>query len=164
MIKPILVISALVLFGLSPLSKFAPSLQEPTPAPTPAPAPAPAALPAPAAAPNTMPNVKNPVKPTAESQARAKKQYGYDCLLCHGDRGDGKTDLAKDMGLVMSDLTNPTTLAGQTDQQIFEIIKKGKGKMPGEEGRAKDDELWNLVIYVRSLSKGQPAEAPKPTE
>jgi len=108
--------------------------------------------------------MKNPVKPTAESQARAKKQYGYDCLLCHGEKGDGKTDLAKDMGLTMSDLTNPATLASQTDAQLFETIKKGKGKMPGEEGRAKDEELWNLVIYIRSLSKGQAGEAPKPTE
>jgi len=162
MLKPILLVSALVLFGISPASNVVKSMQEPTPAPAPAPTPAQE----PAAAPTSpaMPNVKNPVKPTAESQARAKKQYGYDCLLCHGDKGDGKTDLAKDMGLVMSDLTNPSTLSGQTDQQIFEVIKKGKGKMPGEEGRAKDDELWNLVIYVRSLSKAQAGEAPKPTE
>lgn len=154
MLKPILIVSALVLFGLSPASRVLKDAQEPTPAPSPAATPAPAA----------SPNIKNPVKPTAESQARAKKIYSYDCLLCHGDKGDGKTDLAKDMGLVMTDLTNPATLAGQSDQQIFEVIKKGKGKMPSEEGRAKEDELWNLVIYIRSLSKGQAAEAPKPTE
>jgi hypothetical protein len=35
--------------------------------------------------------------------------------------------------------------------------------MPAEGvGRAKDDELWNLVIYIRGLSKNHPAEAPKP--
>lgn len=111
-----------------------------------------------------MPDVKNPVKPTPESQARAKKQYSYDCLLCHGDKGDGKTDLAKDMGLTMSDLTNPATLASMSDQQIFNLIKSGKGKMPGEEGRAKTDELWNLVIYIRSLSKPGAGEVAKPAE
>ena len=162
MLKPILIVSALVLLGLSPASRVFTNSQEPTPAPAPAPTPAqePAATPAPSA----MPNVKNPVKPTAESQARAKKQYGYDCLLCHGDKGDGKTDLAKDMGLTMSDLSNPATLASQSDQQLYELILKGKGKMPGEEGRAKTDELWNLVIYVRSLSKPQAGDAAKPTE
>jgi len=161
MLKPLLIVSALVLFGFPPASRVLKFVQEPTPAP------APAALPATTPTPNAMPNVKNPVKPTAESQARAKKQYSYDCLLCHGDRGDGKTDLAKDMGLTMSDLTNPATLASQTDQQLYELILKGKGKMPGEEGRAKTDELWNLVIYIRSFSKGgagAAAEAPKPSE
>ena len=162
MLKPMLIVSAMVAFGLSSPGGLR-FLQEPATTP----APAPAAMPAPTPAPNAMPNVKNPVKPTAESQARAKKQYGYDCQMCHGDKGDGKTDLAKDMGLTMSDLSNPATLASQTDQQIYELIVKGKGKMPGEEGRAKTDELWNLVIYVRSLSKGGAAAAPeavKPSE
>jgi cytochrome c5 len=27
---------------------------------------------------------ENPVKPTPESLARGKKQYGYDCAMCHG--------------------------------------------------------------------------------
>jgi cytochrome c5 len=161
MLKPVLLVSALVLFGLSPVSRMLKLSQEPAQAPE---TPAPAAMPAPAPAPNAMPNMKNPVKPTAESQARAKKIYSYDCLLCHGEKGDGKTDLAKDMGLTMTDLTNPATLASQTDQQLYEMILKGKGKMPGEEGRAKTDELWNLVIYIRSLSKGQAGETPKPTE
>jgi hypothetical protein len=28
---------------------------------------------------------------------------------------------------------------------------------PEAEGRAKDDMVWNLVIYIRSFSKGQAA-------
>ena len=103
---------------------------------------------------------KNPVKPTAESQAKAKKTYGYDCALCHGDKGDGKTDLAKDMQMTLTDLTDPKTLAGKSDQDLFEIIRKGKDKMPPEEAaRAKDDDVWNLVVYVRSLSKNNATTA-----
>ena len=40
-----------------------------------------------------------------------------------------------------------------TDGQLYDIILKGKGQMPGEEGRAKPDDVWNLVIFVRNLSK-----------
>ncbi len=29
----------------------------------------------------------NPVKPTAQSQAQAKKMYGYDCTICYGEKG-----------------------------------------------------------------------------
>jgi len=99
---------------------------------------------------------QNPVKPTADSQAKAKKTYGFDCALCHGDTGDGKTDLAKDMQLTLTDLSDPKTLTGKSDQEIFDIIRKGKDKMPPEEAaRAKDDDVWNLVIYIRGLSKGK---------
>lgn len=102
----------------------------------------------------------NPVKPTAESKARAKKIYGFDCALCHGDTGDGKTDLAKDMQLTITDMTDPKTLSDKSDADLFDLIRKGKDKMPPEDpARAKDDDIWNLVIYVRSLSKGSATAA-----
>jgi len=28
---------------------------------------------------------------------------------------------------------------------------------PEAEGRAKNDDVWNLIIYIRGFSKGQPA-------
>lgn len=99
---------------------------------------------------------KNPVKPTADSQAKAKKIYAVDCALCHGDNGNGKTDVATAMGATMDDWTNPATLASKSDSDLFAVIRNGKGKMPPEvEGRAKDDEVWNLIIYIRKMS--QPA-------
>jgi mono/diheme cytochrome c family protein len=99
---------------------------------------------------------------TPDAQARAKKLYARDCALCHGDSGDGKTDLAKDMQLTMIDWTDPKTLANRQDQELFKIIRDGKDKMPAEDpGRAKDDEVRNLVVYIRSLGKAEPA-APAP--
>jgi mono/diheme cytochrome c family protein len=116
------------------------------------------AAPAPAAS-----AVKNPVKPTAASQARAKELYGFDCALCHGANGNGKTDLATSMGMKLSDWSDPATLASKSDSDLFNTIRNGKDKMPAEvQGRAKNDEVWNLVIYIRALSKGQLAAPDKP--
>lgn len=116
------------------------------------------AAPAPAAA-----AVKNPVRPTADSQAKAKKLYSLDCSMCHNDNGNGKSDLAKDMQLKLSDWTDPKSLAAKSDKELFDLIRSGKDKMPAEaEGRAKDDEIWNLVIYIRSMSKNQPAAEAAP--
>lgn len=95
----------------------------------------------------------NPVKPTAESQAHAKMMYGMDCAMCHGANGNGKGDLVADMQLTMKDLTDPATLKNMSDGELFYIIKNGKGKMPSESDRAKDNDVWNLVIYVRALEK-----------
>ena len=95
----------------------------------------------------------NPVTPTAESMSHAKMMYGIDCAMCHGANGDGKGDLVADMQLTMKDLTNPDTLKGMSDGEIFYIIKNGKGKMPSEGDRVKDPALWNMVILVRSFAK-----------
>jgi cytochrome c len=126
--------------------------------------PAPAITPEPPAAPPVQAApMKNPVKPTAESQAKAKTLYQIDCALCHGDRGNGKTDIATSMELKMDDWTNPANLANKTDGDLFTVIRNGKDKMPPEaEGRARDSDVWNIVIYIRSFSKGQPMPVAAP--
>ncbi|MGA3091205.1 MAG: c-type cytochrome [Terriglobales bacterium] len=94
----------------------------------------------------------NPVKPTEESLNKGKKLYAIDCAMCHGKDGDGKGDMASDMKNV-TDFTQPGALKGRTDGELFYVLRKGKGEMPPEGDRAKDDEIWNLVNYIRSLAK-----------
>src|SRR5260370_33255334 len=102
-------------------------------------------------------------KSSGEVPAHVKTIYKVDCGLCHGDNGNGKTDLAQGMGLTMTDFTDPRTLQGKCDQDLFQLIRKGKDKMPPEEeGRAKDAEIRTLIQYIRNMSKGQPAPADTP--
>jgi mono/diheme cytochrome c family protein len=104
----------------------------------------------------------NPVKPTAASLAQGKKSYGFDCAVCHGKDGDGKGDLAADMNLKLADYRDPAALKDLTDGEMFYIIKNGKGQMTGEGDRAKSDEIWDMVNYVRSFAKKGAATASKP--
>ncbi len=46
----------------------------------------------------------------------------------------------------------PPSLRDLTDGQLFYIIQNGRGQMPGEAGRQNDQEIWNMVILVRSFS------------
>ena len=103
---------------------------------------------------------ENPVKATAESLARGKKQYNYDCAMCHGKDGAGKGDVAVDMKLAMHDHSNPATLKDRTDGELFYIIKNGKDQMPPEGNRVKDETLWDMVNYVRSFAKKGEIEKP----
>jgi mono/diheme cytochrome c family protein len=97
---------------------------------------------------------KNPVKPTPEGMAGAKKLYGYHCAMCHGKDGDGKGDLAADMKLELKDWRNPDSLAKMTDGELFYIITNGRGQMTGGEGdRTKEEVRWNLVNVVRAFAK-----------
>jgi len=97
-----------------------------------------------------------------ETQAKAKKIYAVDCAMCHGDNGNGQTDLATSMQLKLADWTDPKTLSDKSDQALIEVIRKGKDKMPAEDsGRAKDEEVKALVDYIRNFSKAQAAPAAK---
>ena len=128
------------LFALLAFLLFAPSPQQP-------PAPAtPPTIPAEAA------HMVNPIKPTPESQAHAKKMYGYDCAMCHGATGNGKGDIP-DLKPSPRDYTDPAALKDLSDGEIFYILKNGKGQMPPDGGRTKPDDLWNLVFLVRSFAK-----------
>ena len=117
-----------------------------------------AAAPSPAA-----PQEGKAPKPAGVSP-RVKELYKMDCALCHNDNGDGKTDLAKGMEITLTDLGDPKTLDGKTDEQLFDLIRKGKDKMPGEDAsRAKNDEVKGLIEYIRSFSKNAPAATPAAT-
>jgi mono/diheme cytochrome c family protein len=134
MLKPFLFASAVVLFGITASSALGPAPQD------------------------TASGQKNPVKTTEKSQARAKEIYAVDCALCHGDTGNGKTDLAEAMQVKLDDWTDPKTLANRPDAELFNAIRNGKGKMPPEaEGRAKDAEVWNLIHYIRTMAKQESA-------
>lgn len=95
----------------------------------------------------------NPVKPTPESLAHAKKIYRYDCAICHGANGDGKGDVVADLKLKMKDYIAPAALKDMADGEIFYIIRKGKGQMPRRGGRAKDEDVWNMVVMLRAFAR-----------
>jgi len=136
MLKPLLLLPAVVMFAIGAASNAS-------------------------AAPQEGASSKTSKAAANELVARGKKIYQVDCALCHGDNGNGKTDLAKDMQLNLSDFTDPKTLDGKTDDQLFDLIRKGKDKMPGEEAaRAKNEEVKALIQYIRTFSKDQPAAAP----
>jgi mono/diheme cytochrome c family protein len=145
MLKPFVLLSAVILFVITP-------------------------APSPTLAAGRAPQDNNPTKSTGASREKAKKLYAVDCAMCHGDNGNGKTDLAGSMQLTLLDWTDSKTLASIPDKDLFDAIRKGKGeKMPPEEaGRAKDEDVWALIAYIRGFSKGQPATpspaAPAPAD
>lgn len=103
----------------------------------------------------------NPVKPSSASIAEGKNLFSTQCAMCHGAAGDGKGDLAVELKMKLRDYRDPAALKGFTDGELHYILVKGKGQMPGQEGRMKEAQLWNLVNYMRSLARTEsPAKAP----
>ena len=102
---------------------------------------------------------KNPIKFTDASVNRGKKVFATQCALCHGEKGDGKSDLAKEMTLTLPDFTQPDSLAKRTDGELFAIVATGKDPMPSQKGRMPEPQIWNLVNYLRSLGGKVPDKA-----
>ena len=102
---------------------------------------------------------KNPVKFTEVSTDRGKKIFVTQCALCHGEKGDGKGELAADMKLKVPDFTKPETLKDRTDGELFTIIGTGQDPMPSQAGRLTEVHRWNLVNFLRTLSGKVPEKA-----
>jgi mono/diheme cytochrome c family protein len=41
----------------------------------------------------------------------------------------------------------------QSDEEFARVTKEGKGKMPKFEGKLTDDQITDLVKYIRTLQK-----------
>ncbi len=74
--------------------------------------------------------------------------YKTKCMSCHG--ADGKGDTAIGKKLEVRDFHSPA-VAKESDQELFEITKKGKNKMPAYDKKLTDDQIKDLVKYIRAL-------------
>jgi mono/diheme cytochrome c family protein len=88
-----------------------------------------------------------------------KKEYAADCAKCHGDAGAGDGKSGAKLEPRPTNLTSADFHDAVTDQYIFWRIKtgaesyggEGKSKMKAASKSAKDEEIWELVAFVRSL-------------
>ena len=76
--------------------------------------------------------------------------YAAKCASCHAKDGSGNTTVGKKMAL--RDL-HSAAVQKQTDQQLQNMIAKGKKKMPAYEKKLSAAQITELVAYIRSLAK-----------
>ncbi|MEO6624641.1 MAG: cytochrome c [Burkholderiaceae bacterium] len=79
---------------------------------------------------------------------------GGNCAVCHGKNGDGKGPLASQYDPPPRNFSCARTVAGVPDGQLFWIIRFGSpgAAMPPHPSLS-DDQIWQLVLYLRSLVK-----------
>ena len=77
--------------------------------------------------------------------------YKTKCAACHGPDGSGSTATGKAMGA--PDFRSDE-VQKQTDAQLTDATANGKGKkMPAYKGKLTDDQIKQLVGYIRDLGK-----------
>jgi mono/diheme cytochrome c family protein len=97
--------------------------------------------------------VKNPVASSPSSIATGKKLYDSQCASCHGAAGKGDGKAGAMLKPTPSDLTDADWKHGQTDSEIFTVIRDGAKQtgMRAYGSRIPTNDIWNLVNYVRTL-------------
>ena len=98
--------------------------------------------------------LKNPVASTPESTAAGQQLYLRNCASCHGRNGQGGP--GNDLIPAAPSLLGDKWDHGSTDGEIFTNIKNGVApdfNMVPFKDKLKDDEIWSIVLFVRSLKK-----------
>jgi mono/diheme cytochrome c family protein len=88
--------------------------------------------------------------------------YARQCAICHGERGDGKTQAAAGMRIRPPELTDKNMVAEMSDSYWFWRVSEGgvtvepfvsKGSvMPAYKSQLSVDERWAVIAYAHRLS------------
>jgi mono/diheme cytochrome c family protein len=95
----------------------------------------------------------------AQSPGEGKKLYLTYCSSCHGEQGRGDGPAARSLPVKPADHTDGKVMNQFSDNFLREIISKGGtavGKspmMPGWGSQLKDQQLRDLVAYLRSIAR-----------
>jgi mono/diheme cytochrome c family protein len=94
------------------------------------------------------------VPSTPESRAVGQQLYVRHCASCHGRTAEGGP--GNDLIPAAPSLVGDQWDHGSTDKAIFDNIKNGVAPdfnmVPFKE-KLTDDEIWNVVNYLRSIAK-----------
>ena len=97
--------------------------------------------------------LKNPVPSNPESIKAGQALYQKYCKFCHGNDAKGNGPMAP-QGTHPADLTDAKWDRGDSDGEIFTVIKEGAGPkfdMKGFKSKMTDKEIWQVVDYLRSI-------------
>jgi mono/diheme cytochrome c family protein len=83
---------------------------------------------------------------------RGARVFARTCAGCHG--ADGKGVMRIGLTKPPRDLTDPEFHAHVTDEQLRRVIRVGKNQMPAFGGLMGDEDLSNVIAFIRTLPPG----------
>lgn len=135
-------------------------------------------------APESYLGMTNPLTPSAENVARGRELYAADrsggsCAACHGVHGGGDGMAGQALAPPPRNFSCAPTMTALSDGQLFWVIENGAGPFhePARQGaqqvarpgrresftamtsyrqQLSDAEIWQLVLYIRSLAGTAP--------
>jgi mono/diheme cytochrome c family protein len=111
-----------------------------------------------AAVPAEYKRMANPLTVDAKTVAEGRTVYFGNCAVCHGPNGTGDSPIGKNLYPPAADLASARVI-DMKDGEIAWIVKFGLSfvGMPAFKTLLSDQEVWQLVVFIRSLHPGAPA-------
>jgi len=104
--------------------------------------------------------VTNPFSSTEETRKQGKELFKMACVACHGPEGKGDGPVAKKSKIDPRprNFTNPEFQRLRSDGELFWVLKHGSHntEMMRMDFFFTDEELWKLIIYIRTLGQVTP--------
>lgn len=101
-------------------------------------------------APPSASEKRNPLKSDETVIAAGKTTYNKECASCHGKKGKGDGPSAATLDVQVGDMSSAAT-QNQSDGSLFWKISEGKKPMPGLKKKLTEDQIWQVVVYMRTL-------------
>jgi mono/diheme cytochrome c family protein len=112
-------------------------------------------------APEDARQVKNPVPVNPDTLAAGAQLFHENCAPCHGETGKGDGETGKIIKKKPANFTDAKLMSEETDGSLFWKMGEGRGPMPSWKDEISDKERWQLVNYIRKLTKdAAPANPP----
>jgi mono/diheme cytochrome c family protein len=96
--------------------------------------------------------IKNPIAGNASTLAEGKKLYVTNCAPCHGDKGRGDGPAAQALSPKPADHSS-AAIQNETDGALFWKLSEGRNPMPAYGKILTEQQRWELINYIRTLSK-----------
>lgn len=92
----------------------------------------------------------NPYNVEPLTLPQAQEVYNLYCISCHAGQGQGypQEHTSQEMPDFKQDWVRQ-----QSDGALYWKIREGRGIMPGYKLKLSDEQQWQLVEYIRDLSK-----------
>jgi mono/diheme cytochrome c family protein len=97
-------------------------------------------------------SMKNPVVKNETSNKTGLAIFTKNCVFCHGKTGQGNGVKVATLKNFPGDFT-VSAFQNLTDGDIFYRIRTGKDEMPKFEGKLSDDDIWNIINFLRTFKK-----------
>ncbi len=113
-------------------------------------------------APKSADAKKNSMTYNVESVAAGQKLYSMLCVVCHGDKGKGDGISASALATKPSNLIS-SKVQRQSDGALFWKLSEGNPPMLSFKSALSEEQIWQIVNYVRSLDNSKAHSTAKAT-
>jgi len=97
--------------------------------------------------------VKNPYPATPENLADGEKIFRANCVLCHGEKGEGDGIGGQALPVKPANFTDAKLMSVETDGSLFWKISEGRLPMLTWKAILTEKERWQVVDYLRKLTR-----------